>query len=58
MTLTYSSYLKIDELLGCQKPLSDGSKHDEPLFIVKHQSFELWLKQMLHEQSFLVGLFS
>ncbi|WP_226644503.1 tryptophan 2,3-dioxygenase [Microbulbifer variabilis] len=58
MTLTYSSYLKIDELLECQKPLSDGPEHDELLFIVIHQSYELWFKQMLHELDFLVRLFN
>ncbi|WP_444921030.1 tryptophan 2,3-dioxygenase [Microbulbifer sp. CnH-101-G] len=58
MTLTYSSYLKIDELLECQKPLSDGPEHDELLFIVIHQSYELWFKQILHELDFLVRLFN
>ncbi|BBM00640.1 tryptophan 2,3-dioxygenase [Microbulbifer sp. GL-2] len=58
MSLTYSSYLKVDELLQCQKPLSDGPEHDELLFIVIHQSYELWFKQMLHELDFLVCLFN
>ncbi|WP_444946937.1 tryptophan 2,3-dioxygenase [Microbulbifer sp. VTAC004] len=58
MPLTYSSYLKVDELLQCQKPLSDGPEHDELLFIVIHQSYELWFKQMLHELDFLVSLFN
>jgi len=44
---TYWEYLKIDELLSLQKPLSD--EHDETLFIVIHQSYELWFKQVLHE---------
>lgn len=47
--LTYSRYLKIDELLGLQQPLSDGPEHDEMLFIVIHQVYELWFKQILHE---------
>ena len=47
--LTYSSYLEIDALLGLQRPLSDGPEHDELLFIVIHQTYELWFKQMLHE---------
>lgn len=47
--LTYSSYLKVDELLGLQHPLSDGPEHDEVLFIVIHQTYELWFKQLLHE---------
>jgi tryptophan 2,3-dioxygenase len=47
--LTYSSYLKVDELLELQCPLSDGPEHDEVLFIVIHQVYELWFKQVLHE---------
>ncbi len=47
--LTYSSYLKIDELLDLQEPLSDGPEHDELLFIVIHQVYELWFLQVLHE---------
>jgi tryptophan 2,3-dioxygenase len=47
--LTYSSYLKIDELLRLQQPVSDGPEHDETLFIVIHQVYELWFKEMLHE---------
>jgi len=47
--LTYSSYLKIDELLALQQPLSDGPEHDEMLFIVIHQVYELWFRQVLHE---------
>ncbi|AQQ68659.1 tryptophan 2,3-dioxygenase [Microbulbifer agarilyticus] len=57
MTVTYSSYLKVDELLECQQPLSEGPEHDELLFIVIHQSYELWFKQLLHELDFLVRLF-
>lgn len=45
--LTYSTYLKVDELLTLQEPLSN--EHDEMLFIVIHQVYELWFKQMLHE---------
>lgn len=47
--LTYARYLKIDELLELQQPLSDGPEHDEMLFIVIHQVYELWFKQVLHE---------
>ncbi len=54
MALTYSSYLKIDELLALQQPVSDGPEHDETLFIVIHQVYELWFKQVLHEIDFLV----
>ena len=45
--MTYADYLKLDQLLSAQQPLSD--LHDEMLFIVIHQTKELWLKQMLHE---------
>lgn len=47
--LTYSSYLKIEELLKLQHPLSQGPEHDELLFIVIHQTYELWFKQLIHE---------
>ena len=47
--VTYISYLKIDELLALQQPLSDGPEHDELLFITIHQVYELWFKQVLHE---------
>lgn len=46
---TYSDYLKIDGLLALQQPLSDGPEHDETLFIIIHQVYELWFKQILHE---------
>ncbi|WP_216676396.1 tryptophan 2,3-dioxygenase [Nocardia terpenica] len=45
--LTYGSYLALDEVLGAQRPRSD--EHDEMLFIVIHQVYELWFKQLLHE---------
>jgi tryptophan 2,3-dioxygenase len=47
--LTYSSYLAVDELLGLQRPLSEGPEHDEMLFIIIHQTYELWFKQLIHE---------
>ncbi len=53
MPLTYSTYLKIDELLSLQQPLSEGPEHDEMLFIVIHQVYELWFKQVLHEVGLL-----
>ncbi|MFY9666213.1 MAG: tryptophan 2,3-dioxygenase family protein [Candidatus Cybelea sp.] len=49
MPLSYGSYLKIDELLDLQQPLSRPPHHDEMLFIVIHQVYELWFKQLLHE---------
>jgi tryptophan 2,3-dioxygenase len=48
-SVTYSSYLRIEDLLSLQQPLSDGPEHDELLFITIHQVYELWFKQMLHE---------
>jgi len=48
-TLTYGSYLKIDELLALQEPQSDPPHHDELLFIIVHQVYELWFRQILHE---------
>ena len=56
MALTYSSYLKLDQLLGLQQPLSDGPEHDETLFIVIHQVYELWFKEILHELDYLQTL--
>ena len=53
MPITYTSYLKIDELLALQKPVSDGPEHDETLFIVIHQVYELWFKEVLHELDYL-----
>lgn len=53
MSLTYNRYLKIDELLALQQPLSDGPEHDELLFITIHQVYELWFKQILHELDLL-----
>jgi tryptophan 2,3-dioxygenase len=49
MELTYADYLHLDELLTLQKPRSDPEEHDELLFIVTHQAYELWFKLMLHE---------
>jgi tryptophan 2,3-dioxygenase len=45
--LDYGTYLALDEVLGAQRPRSD--EHDEMLFIVIHQVYELWFKQLLHE---------
>jgi tryptophan 2,3-dioxygenase len=49
MSITYSSYLRLDELLELQTPLSEAREHDETLFIIVHQVYELWFKQILHE---------
>lgn len=47
--VTYGSYLKIDELLSLQQPMSEPVEHDETLFIIIHQVYELWFKEVLHE---------
>jgi len=52
--MTYADYLALDQLLTAQRPLSD--LHDEMLFIVIHQTKELWLKQMIHELDLAIGL--
>jgi tryptophan 2,3-dioxygenase len=49
MHLTYASYLRLNELLDLQRPRSTPPEHDEMLFIVAHQVFELWFKLQLHE---------
>jgi tryptophan 2,3-dioxygenase len=55
MAVTYAGYLQLDELLALQRPLSRGPEHDELLFIVIHQVYELWFKEMLHELDYLNG---
>ena len=52
--MTYADYLKLDPLLSAQHPLSN--LHDEMLFIVIHQTKELWMKQLLHELRYAIGL--
>ncbi len=47
--LSYGSYLHVDELLALQQPLSQPPHHDETLFIIIHQVYELWFKQIMHE---------
>jgi len=54
--VTYGSYLAIDDLLSLQRPRSDGPEHDELLFIVIHQVYELWFKELLHELDHVVAL--
>lgn len=49
VNLSYGAYLHLDELLGAQHPVSRPEHHDELLFIVQHQTSELWLKLLLHE---------
>jgi tryptophan 2,3-dioxygenase len=52
--MTYADYLKLDQLLSAQQPLSN--LHDEMLFIVIHQTMELWMKEMLHELDLAIRL--
>ena len=47
--VTYGSYLRVDDLLALQQPRSAAPEHDELLFIVIHQVYELWFKELLHE---------
>lgn len=54
--VTYGSYLHVDDLLDLQRPLSDGPEHDELLFIVIHQVYELWFKEILHEVDYVKRL--
>jgi tryptophan 2,3-dioxygenase len=60
----YNDYLMLDQFLDCQQPLSrkfadaqDPEAHDETLFIVVHQSYELWFKQMLHDLNSILKIF-
>jgi tryptophan 2,3-dioxygenase len=48
-SVTYANYLQLDELLSLQQPRAEGPEHDEMLFIVIHQVYELWFKELLHE---------
>ena len=52
--MTYADYLKLDSLLSAQHPISD--LHDEMLFVIIHQTKELWMKQMLHELRLAISL--
>ncbi len=53
--LSYNKYLKVRELIGLQATLSDPVSHDELLFIIIHQTYELWFKQILHEVDGCIG---
>jgi len=55
--VTYQSYLRLETLLSLQVPRSDGPEHDEMLFIVIHQVYELWFKELLHEFDHVAVLF-
>ena len=53
--LSYNKYLKVRELLRLQETLSEPVSHDELLFIIIHQTYELWFKQILHEIDATIG---
>src|SRR5258706_11491012 len=55
MPVTYSSYLKLEALLSLQQPVSDGPEHDETIFIIIHQVYELCFKEMIHEVEYLMS---
>ncbi len=57
-SLSYGDYLGLDTLLAAQHPRSDPPQHDELLFIVQHQTSELWLKLLLHELRSARSLFA
>jgi tryptophan 2,3-dioxygenase len=56
MAVTYASYLRLDQLLALQQPGKGEMEHDETLFIVIHQVYELWFKEVLHELDHLMAL--
>ena len=61
-TLYYSDYLHLDKILGSQQPESfkgdNYPAHDEMLFIIIHQAYELWFKQILFELDYVLKIFS
>jgi len=56
--LTYGGYLKVRELISLQHLLSDTRQHDETLFIIIHQVYELWFKELLHELDTIIERFN
>ena len=56
----YSNYLQIDKILGAQDPISDKigkPAHDEMLFIIVHQVYELWFKELMHDIGSVMTMF-
>ena len=53
--LSYNEYLKVPELIKLQETLCEPTSHDELLFIIIHQTYELWFKQILHEMDATIG---
>ena len=61
MNMYYSDYLQLDKILGSQQPESfkaEHPAHDEMLFIIIHQAYELWFKQILFELDYVLKVFS
>ncbi len=56
MGVTYATYLRLDDLLSLQQPHTGEMEHDETLFVIIHQVYELWFKEVLHELDFLTAL--
>jgi len=56
MGVTYASYLRLDDLLSLQQPHTGEMEHDETLFVIIHQVYELWFKEVLHELDYLQKL--
>src|SRR5439155_7935637 len=56
--LTYGGYLKVRDLISLQDLLSDPPQHDEMLFIIIHQVYELWFKELLHELDTIIERFN
>jgi tryptophan 2,3-dioxygenase len=54
-TLSYNKYLKVEDIIKLQETLSEPTSHDELIFIVIHQTYELWFKQILHELDATIG---
>lgn len=55
--LTYGDYLQVPQLIALQHPQSSPPHHDELLFIITHQTYELWFKQLLHELDEIIANF-
>ncbi|OLB52620.1 MAG: tryptophan 2,3-dioxygenase, partial [Gemmatimonadetes bacterium 13_2_20CM_2_65_7] len=56
MAVTYASYLQLEKLLALQHPRAGELEHDETLFVIIHQIYELWFKEVLHELDYLQTL--
>ena len=55
-SISYGGYLKVGELIELQQLVSEPGHHDEMLFIIVHQTYELWFKQLLHEVDTIVEM--